>query len=54
MPKLLPTNEAEVARLRGAAILVLQRRSSAEQIGDRVRKAKVVATDAVEGAAAVS
>ena len=54
MPKLLPTHEAEVARLRGAAILVLQRRSSAEQIGDRVRKAKVVATDAVEGAAAVS
>lgn len=30
-PKLLPTHEAEVARLRGAAILVLQRRSSAEE-----------------------
>jgi predicted NBD/HSP70 family sugar kinase len=28
-PKLMPTHEAEVARLRGAAILVLQRRSSA-------------------------
>jgi predicted NBD/HSP70 family sugar kinase len=36
-PKLLPTHEAEVARLRGAAILVLQRRSSAEEHlnGDR-------------------
>jgi predicted NBD/HSP70 family sugar kinase len=53
VPKLLPTHEAEVARLRGAAILVLQRRSSAERIGDRVRKAKVAATDPVEGAAAV-
>jgi len=30
-PKLLPTHEAEVARLRGAAILVLQRRSSVEE-----------------------
>lgn len=28
-PKILPTHEAEVANLRGAAILVLQRRSSA-------------------------
>jgi len=28
-PRLMPTHEAEVARLRGAAILVLQRRSSA-------------------------
>ena len=28
-PKIMPTHEAEVARLRGAAILVLQRRSSA-------------------------
>jgi predicted NBD/HSP70 family sugar kinase len=36
-PRLLPTHEAEVARLRGAAILVLQRRSSAEEnlSGDR-------------------
>jgi predicted NBD/HSP70 family sugar kinase len=30
-PRLLPTHEAEVARLRGAAILVLQRRSGAEE-----------------------
>ena len=29
-PRLLPTHEAEVARLRGAAILVLQRRSAIE------------------------
>ena len=28
-PRLMPTHEAEIARLRGAAILVLQRRSSA-------------------------
>ncbi len=28
-PKILPTHEAEIANLRGAAILVLQRRSSA-------------------------
>lgn len=31
MPRLLPSHESEVARLRGAAILVLQRRSSAEE-----------------------
>ena len=30
-PRLLPTHEAEVARLRGAAILALQRRSSASE-----------------------
>jgi predicted NBD/HSP70 family sugar kinase len=30
-PKILPTHEAEVANLRGAAILVLQRRSSAAE-----------------------
>jgi len=31
VPRLMPTHEAEVARLRGAAILVLQRRSSARE-----------------------
>jgi predicted NBD/HSP70 family sugar kinase len=31
-PRLAPTHEAEVARLRGAAILVLQRRSSHRQV----------------------
>jgi len=31
-PKLMPTHEAEVARLRGAAIVVLQRRSSAAEV----------------------
>ena len=30
-PKLLPTHEAEMARLRGAAIIILQRRSSGEE-----------------------
>ena len=34
-PKLVPTHEAEVARLRGAAILVLQRRSSMASTVDR-------------------
>jgi predicted NBD/HSP70 family sugar kinase len=33
-PRLVPTHEAEVARLRGAAILVLQRRSSAWESTD--------------------
>jgi predicted NBD/HSP70 family sugar kinase len=33
-PRLMPTHEAEVARLRGAAILVLQRRSSAGETTD--------------------
>ena len=33
-PRLMPTHEAEIARLRGAAILVLQRRSSAGEAPD--------------------
>jgi predicted NBD/HSP70 family sugar kinase len=33
-PRLMPTHEAEVARLRGAAILVLQRRSSAGEAAE--------------------
>ncbi|HEY0306763.1 MAG TPA: ROK family transcriptional regulator [Acidobacteriaceae bacterium] len=39
-PRLMPTHEAEVARLRGAAIVVLQRRSSQRQsgIGKRPRR----------------
>jgi predicted NBD/HSP70 family sugar kinase len=42
-PKLMPTHEAEVARLRGAAILVLQRRSSAgEAIGTRTMPRRAV------------
>ena len=42
-PKLMPTHEAEVARLRGAAILVLQRRSSAgEAAGTRRMPQRVV------------
>lgn len=36
-PKLMPTHEAEVARLRGAAILVLQRRSSASEVTEAKR-----------------
>lgn len=39
-PKLMPTHEAEVARLRGAAILVLQRRSSAGEAADGKRTPK--------------
>ena len=35
-PKILPTHEAEVANLRGAAILVLQRRSSAMEAAQPV------------------
>lgn len=42
-PRLLPTHEAEVARLRGAAILVLQRRSSAGETIDSRSTAKRVA-----------
>jgi predicted NBD/HSP70 family sugar kinase len=33
-PKLMPTHEPEVARLRGAAIVVLQRRSSAPELNE--------------------
>jgi predicted NBD/HSP70 family sugar kinase len=36
-PRLLPTHEAEIARLRGAAILVLQRRSSAAEAAEAKR-----------------
>ena len=36
-PRLMPTHEAEVARLRGAAILVLQRRSSAGEATEAKR-----------------
>jgi predicted NBD/HSP70 family sugar kinase len=39
-PKLMPTHEAEVARLRGAAILVLQRRSSAREMTETKRMPK--------------
>ena len=39
-PRLVPTHEAEVARLRGAAILVLQRRSSAGETSEAKRGAK--------------
>jgi hypothetical protein len=41
-PKLLPTHEAEVARLRGAGILVLQRRSTAAEPSDSKRAARAV------------
>ena len=44
-PRLMPTHEAEVARLRGAAILVLQRRSSrrgAPQVSRAARSAAAV------------
>jgi predicted NBD/HSP70 family sugar kinase len=36
-PKLMPTHEPEVARLRGAAIVVLQRRSSAPELNENKR-----------------
>jgi predicted NBD/HSP70 family sugar kinase len=39
-PRLIPTHEAEVARLRGAAILVLQRRSSAGEAAEPKRMPK--------------
>jgi predicted NBD/HSP70 family sugar kinase len=42
-PKLIPTHEAEVARLRGAAIVVLQRRSSAGEAVEIKRKPRQVA-----------
>ncbi|MGA1984439.1 MAG: ROK family transcriptional regulator [Acidobacteriaceae bacterium] len=42
-PKLIPTHEAEVARLRGAAIVVLQRRSSAGEAVEIKRKPRKVA-----------
>jgi predicted NBD/HSP70 family sugar kinase len=58
-PKIMPTHEAEVARLRGAAILVVQRRSSAAEIakGNRaprptVAKAKRPAKHSVRKRAA--
>jgi predicted NBD/HSP70 family sugar kinase len=41
-PRLMPTHEAEVARLRGAAILVLQRRSSAGEANEAKRVPKRV------------
>jgi predicted NBD/HSP70 family sugar kinase len=37
-PRLMPTHEAEVARLRGAAIVVLQRRSSFRQSNDEITR----------------
>lgn len=46
-PKLMPTHEAGVARLRGAAILVLQRRSSSREMTDTkpMRKREVSAEE---------
>jgi predicted NBD/HSP70 family sugar kinase len=43
-PKIMPTHEPEVARLRGAAIVVLQRRSSANEVKKPKRALKRVAT----------
>ncbi len=42
-PRLMPTHEAEVARLRGAAILVLQRRSRHREILEVKRKTRSAA-----------
>jgi predicted NBD/HSP70 family sugar kinase len=61
-PRLMPTHEAEVARLRGAAILVLQRRSSAGEPAGTKRvpaqrvpaKKKLVAKGAGRRVAALS
>ncbi len=52
-PKLMPTHETEVARLRGAAILVLQRRSSAGEAADgkRIPKRPVAGKKQAKGAA---
>jgi predicted NBD/HSP70 family sugar kinase len=38
MPRILPTHEGEIARLRGAAALVFQRRSVGERIQDAVQR----------------
>jgi predicted NBD/HSP70 family sugar kinase len=39
-PKIMPAHEPEVARLRGAAIVVLQRRSSAAELMETERKSR--------------